>query len=78
MSQHKVWQDFLARNSTGSVIDGTVTSVAPFGAFLEVAPGIHALLHASGYTDAPAVGASMPVRILDIDEEKVRLSVAPA
>ncbi|MBN6042030.1 S1 RNA-binding domain-containing protein [Amycolatopsis sp. 195334CR] len=78
MSQNQVWQDFLAEHGQGSVVDGTVASVVPFGAFLEVAPGIHALLHASGWTAEPAVGASLSVRILDIDEEKQRLSVAPA
>ncbi|WP_405183314.1 hypothetical protein [Nocardia sp. NBC_01377] len=53
-----------------------MVSVVPFGAFVEVAPGIHGLLHKDSWDRTPQVGESMPVRIAEWGPP--RLSVAPA
>jgi ribosomal protein S1 len=82
MPQHEIsaaaWKKFLAGNSEGDVLDATVVKVVPFGAFLEVAPGIHGLLHKSEWSAEPAAGATMPVRIVAVDLENRRMSLRPA
>lgn len=80
MSSHEVspavWQAFQAEHGVGAVVDATVVSVVPFGAFVEVAPGIHGLLHKDSWDATPEVGDSLPVRIAEWGPP--RLSVAPA
>jgi small subunit ribosomal protein S1 len=71
-----VWQAFQDEHGVGAVVDATVVSVVPFGAFVEVAPGIHGLLHKDSWDRTPEVGDSMPVRIAEWGPP--RLSVAPA
>jgi len=71
-----VWQKFQDAHGVGAEVDGTVVSVVPFGAFVELAPGIHGLLHASSWDGPPRVGESMPVRIAEWGPP--RLSVTPA
>lgn len=72
------WSDFIARHSRGGVLEGTVVDVVPFGAFLEVAPGVHGLLHVTEWSAEPSVGATLSVRILDIDPEKHRVALTQA
>lgn len=80
MSSHEaspaVWQAFQDEHKVGAVVDATVVSVVPFGAFVEVAPGIHGLLHKDSWDLAPRVGESVPVRIAAWGPP--RLSVTPA
>jgi len=72
------WQEFVARNAAGGVLDGLVIKVVPFGAFLELAEGIYGLLHESEWTAAPEVGSRLAVRIRAIDVERRRMSLVPA
>ncbi|MEV0340842.1 S1 RNA-binding domain-containing protein [Nocardia sp. NPDC050713] len=75
------WQRFAAAHGVQSVLDATVVQIVPFGAFLEVAPGVHGLLHRnewSHWSAEPQVGAAMAVRILAIDAERYRVSLAAA
>ncbi|HEY3464317.1 MAG TPA: S1 RNA-binding domain-containing protein, partial [Amycolatopsis sp.] len=37
------WSEFVAAHAEGGVLDGVVARVVPFGAFVEVADGIHGL-----------------------------------
>jgi small subunit ribosomal protein S1 len=80
MSSHEVslavWQAFQDGHGVGAILDATVVSVVPFGAFVEVAPGIHGLLPKDSWDRTPEVGDSMPVRIAEWGPP--RLSVAPA
>ncbi|GAA4553694.1 S1 RNA-binding domain-containing protein [Amycolatopsis samaneae] len=71
-----VWQTFQNDHGVGTVVDATVVSVVPFGAFVELAPGIHGLLHKDSWNRAPQVGESMPVRVAEWGPP--RLSVTPA
>ncbi|MET7997410.1 S1 RNA-binding domain-containing protein [Amycolatopsis sp. NPDC005232] len=71
------WRSWLSEHATGGVLDGVVVQQLPFGAFVEVAPGIQGLL----VTDrgaAPEVGASLSVRIEQIDVERRRFSLVTA
>jgi ribosomal protein S1 len=74
-SEDQVWANFVDAHAAGDVIQARVTKVVPFGVFVEVAEGIPGLL--VGDT-APAVGASIPARIKEIDHEKRRLSLRSA
>ncbi|MEV1328041.1 hypothetical protein AB0J20_00515 [Micromonospora costi] len=67
------WQDFFARHRVGDVIDGVVTAQAPFGSFVE-SDGVTGL----AYQQAWPVGTRVTVRILDIDPERQRFSLAAA
>ncbi|MER7453231.1 S1 RNA-binding domain-containing protein [Nocardia beijingensis] len=77
-SPQRGWPEFVAAHARGGVLDATVVQIVPFGAFLEVAPGIHGLLHRTEWSTEPQVGATLTVRILDIDTEKQRVALAHA
>lgn len=63
---------------TGSVVEGDVARVAQFGAFVEVAPGLQGVVHISRLPGGlPKVGTRLRVRILEIDQERQRLSLSP-
>jgi ribosomal protein S1 len=69
------WEDFIAKHGVGDLVDGQVTKVLPFGAFIRVAGAVDGLLVGE---DRPEVGANVSVRIADIDHEKRRMKlVAP-
>ncbi|MEV0032698.1 S1 RNA-binding domain-containing protein [Nocardia sp. NPDC050793] len=80
MSSHEVslavWQAYQDSHGVGTVVDATVVSVVPFGAFVEVAPGIHGLLHKDSWVRTPQAGDSISVRIAEWGPP--RLSVALA
>ncbi len=78
MSQPQVsseaWQEFLADVRERS-FEGTITHLVPFGALVIVGPGVHGLLPASAMTAEPEVGATVTVRVVEIDEQKRRVSL---
>jgi len=67
------WQDFLARHRVGDVIEGVVTKELPFGSFVE-SDGFTGLAHQQSWP----VGTRVSVRILTIDQENLRFSLAAA
>lgn len=68
----------------GEVIEGKVTRLAGFGAFIEVLPGIEGLVHMSEITDENItkpgdvlkVGQRVKVKVLNIDKEAKKLSLS--
>jgi ribosomal protein S1 len=66
------WEDFVARHGIGDLVDGEVTKVLPFGAFIRVADGFDGLLVGQ---DRPDLGSTVSVRIADIDHEKRRMKL---
>ena len=73
------------RFHTGDHVTGTVVRYAPFGAFVQIAPGTEGLVHISemSYTkrilkpeDAVSLGDSIQVMIKDIDTNKKRISLS--
>jgi small subunit ribosomal protein S1 len=81
MSQSNVsseaWQEFLA-DVRGRAFEGTITQRVPFGALVTVGPGIPGLLPASAMKVEPEVGATIAVRVVEIDEQRRRVSLAAA
>jgi polyribonucleotide nucleotidyltransferase len=72
----------------GVVYDGQVTSIKPYGAFIEVLPGTEGLCHvsemAAGYVKDPedvvSVGDNVKVKVLEIEQDsgRIRLSMKQA
>ncbi|MFL6121510.1 S1 RNA-binding domain-containing protein [Actinophytocola sp.] len=73
----EAWQEFLADVRERS-FDGTITQLVPFGAIVRVGPGIPGLLPAAAMTGEPRVGATLAVRVVEIDEQRQRVSLAMA
>jgi small subunit ribosomal protein S1 len=67
------WQDFVARHHVGDVIEGVVTKQVPFGSFVE-SDGFTGLAHQQSWP----VGSRVSVKILAIDSENQRFSLAAA
>jgi small subunit ribosomal protein S1 len=79
------WSRVQEVYKVGQVLPGRVTRVAPFGAFVELEPGIEALAHAStfeptgrseGWARQVAPGMTANFEILTIDPAQKRIGVA--
>lgn len=79
------WSKVSERYEVGQVLSGRVTRIAPFGAFVELEPGIEALAHAStfeptgrpeGWAGQVAPGMKATFEILTIHPEQKRIGVA--
>ena len=46
-TQEDPWKEFERTSKAGAIIDGQVTKLVPFGAFVRVAQGIEGLVHIS-------------------------------
>ena len=79
------WREFLEQYSIDEVIDGEITEIKDFGAFLKITDDIDGLIHVSEISDqristpgdVVSVGEKVQARIIGINEEKkqVRLSM---
>lgn len=76
------WLEVPQRFPIGSVIEGPVTSVQKFGAFVQLAEGVEGMIHVSDLSaekrvDHPAdmlkVGQLVKAQVLEIDRERRRL-----
>jgi small subunit ribosomal protein S1 len=76
------WTTVEQRYTPGQVVIGTVTKIAPFGAFARIEDGIEGLIHLSELTPGmdPRAnlheGQQLPLRILRIDAERRRLGLS--
>ena len=67
-----------------SVIEGTVTRIAEFGAFVEIKPGVEGMIHISELADKRVatvedvvkVGQQVQVKVLNCDTEKHRIALS--
>ena len=83
-TQEDPWQRVLDSYGIGDVLDGKVTKVVAFGAFVELLPGVEGLVHiselAEHHVENPAevvsAGDPVQVKILEIDEERRRISLS--
>ena len=74
-SEQSAFDDFVAHHGVGDVVSGRVTKELPFGAFVEVADGVHGLLVGE---QRPAAGSNISVQIQEIDADRQRLSFQSA
>ncbi len=79
------WNSIDSLFHVGDHVQGTVVRLAPFGAFVEIAPGVDGLVHISemSYTkritrpeDVVEQGQNIQVAIKEIDRENQRISLS--
>lgn len=78
------WESLQERYRPGDVVQGTVTRLADFGAFIRIEEGVEGLVHVSelGYSsggkpeEVVSLGEEVLVRILDINPKRERLSLS--
>jgi small subunit ribosomal protein S1 len=78
------WEDIAERFPAGAKVTGKVTRVEPYGAFIELAPGIEGLAHVGELSggkqvrharELVKVGETREVTVLAIDRERRRISL---
>ena len=82
------WLDQVKSFKKGDVVEGKVTRITPFGAFVQISPSVEALVHVSEMSDDEAVdpeklfqlNEKKQFKVLDIDTEnrKIALSLKDA
>jgi small subunit ribosomal protein S1 len=83
-TQEDPWQRVIDTYQVGDELEGTVTKVVTFGAFVEIMDGVEGLVHISElahhHVDNPREivepGQDVRVKILEIESERRRLSLS--
>jgi small subunit ribosomal protein S1 len=79
-----IWDDFFSRHHVGDTIEGKVTRMTNFGAFVELDDGIEGLIHVSEFDDSHGgekidlqVGNNYQMKIIKLSpqERKIGLSI---
>jgi small subunit ribosomal protein S1 len=79
------WQDVPVQYPVGTLVQGTVSRIQPFGAFVELAPGVDGLVHISELgaerrvnhpQEVVKVGEQVQATVLSIDMEKKRIGLS--
>lgn len=78
------WQSVGEKYPVGKIVKGKVVRLAPFGAFVEVEPGIDGLVHISQISDKRVskveevltLGQTVDAKVIENDPEKKRLSLS--
>jgi small subunit ribosomal protein S1 len=78
------WKMLVQQYPIGSIIEGKVTKLVPFGAFVELGDGIEGLVHISemarGHVETPEqvteVGQDVHVKVMDVDLDRRRISLS--
>lgn len=78
------WDDIEQKIKEGDVLEGTVKRLAPFGAFVEVLPGVEGLVHISQIStkhigtphEVLKEGDVVKVKVLAVNEQEKRLSLS--
>jgi small subunit ribosomal protein S1 len=83
-TQEDPWRQFARLHQPGEIIEGQVTKLVPFGAFVRVADGVEGLVHISELADrhvetaeqVVAVNENTKVKIIEVDSERRRISLS--
>lgn len=78
------WRQLVKNFPIGAILEGRVTKLVNFGAFVELGDNIEGLVHisemAAKHVEAPAqvvhVGDTVHVKVMDIDAERRRISLS--
>lgn len=78
------WNKFVAEYHEGDVVDVTIVSITPFGAFAQIIPGVDGLIHISqisterinNVAQVLSIGDEVKVKIIEINEEQNRVSLS--
>ncbi len=82
--QENPWAQVETLYHIGQLVEGVVSRVAQFGAFVSLEPGIEALLHTSQMSDPPPTdptlvvheGQRLVMRVISIEADKQRLGLS--
>jgi small subunit ribosomal protein S1 len=83
-TQSDPWQQVLETYHEGDTVEGKVTKVVTFGAFVEILPGVEGLVHiselAQHHVENPrevvSQGDLVEAKIIEVDAERRRLSLS--
>jgi len=83
-TQSDPWQQVVEAYHEGDVVQGKVTKVVTFGAFVEIMPGVEGLVHiselAQHHVENPrevvSQGDVVNVKIIEVDADRRRLSLS--
>lgn len=78
------WLKLVESYPVGSIVDGKVTKIVPFGAFIELGNNVEGLVHisemAAKHIDTPAqvvkVGQEVKVKVMEINPDRRRISLS--
>ena len=78
------WNGAAEKYAVGNVVKGKVARMTDFGAFVELAPGVDALLHVSQISrahvekpsDVLAIGQEITAKIVDLNEAEKKISLS--
>lgn len=78
------WNEASERFAVGNVVTGVIARMTDFGAFVELAPGVDALLHVSQISrdhvekpsDVLSVGQEVEAKIVDFNEDDKKISLS--
>ncbi|HVJ09399.1 MAG TPA: 30S ribosomal protein S1 [Acidisarcina sp.] len=79
------WAEAAQKYPTGTVIEGPVTSITKFGAFVQLAEGVEGMIHVSEISaekrinhpqDVLKLGQVVKAQVLEIDKEKRQLRLS--
>lgn len=79
------WRDVLTDYPVGALVEGTVVRLQPFGAFIELAPGVDGMAHISELGAGRRIGHPQEVlrlgdrvtaKVLSVDSEKHRIGLS--
>ena len=78
------WQNASTKYAVGNEVTGRVARMTDFGAFVELEPGIDALLHVSQIarehiekpSDVLSVGQEVTAKVVDFNEEGKKISLS--
>ena len=78
------WNDAANKFAPGTIVKGKVARMTDFGAFVELAPGVDALLHVSQIakehvekpSDVLSIGQEIEAKIVDFNEDEKKISLS--
>lgn len=78
------WLDAAVKYAPGNIVEGRVARMTDFGAFVELEPGVDALLHVSQisreHVEKPAdilsIGQEIEAKVVDFNEEDRKISLS--
>lgn len=78
------WNNAVEKYAVGTVVTGTVARMTDFGAFIELDPGVDALLHVSQISkehvekpsDVLKTGETIEAKIVDFNEDEKKISLS--
>jgi small subunit ribosomal protein S1 len=78
------WRALVKKYPVGAIVEGKVTKLVPFGAFVDLGDGIEGLVHisemAKQHVEAPAqvtsVNQPVQVKVMEIDLDRRRISLS--